>query len=218
LRILSWNIGRGRDPARIAATIATIAPDIACLQEVDWGCRRTGRCDVLKVLAERTGMLGLFGVEFIELDTPRRPKRLAGGGVTGNALLCRVQPRSVFRTELPEALDWQHGGADPSLPWRVRRAVRREPRIGGRFALGATFECGSATLTVCSVHLEDKFGGVASRVAQFRSLLNARLRDDAACVVAGDLNTFNSPLTRLVRPDTTARALGKPYRTTEAAW
>lgn len=95
-RILSWNIGRGYDPERIGATIAAIAPDIACLQEVDWGCARTDGRDVLRVLAERTGMLGLSGIEFIEVNTPSRPRLLAGGGVTGT--LCCVACGRVQRS------------------------------------------------------------------------------------------------------------------------
>lgn len=67
------------------------------------------------------------------------------------------------------------------------------------------------------MHLEDKFGGVAGRVNQIRALLDSRLAHRGPCVVAGDLNTFDSPLARLVRPDAT-KALGKPYCSTEAAW
>jgi hypothetical protein len=46
IRILSWNMEHGRNPAQIAETIAVAGPDIACLQEVDWGNERTGSVDV----------------------------------------------------------------------------------------------------------------------------------------------------------------------------
>ena len=36
--------------------------------------------------------------------------------------------------------------------------------------------------------------------------------------MAGDFNTFDSRVARLVSPDTDATALGKPARMTEAAW
>ena len=68
---MTWNIGRGYAPANIAETIRQFRPDIACLQEVDWGNERTGRRDVLADLAEQLGMLGLFGIEFIELQSPK---------------------------------------------------------------------------------------------------------------------------------------------------
>ena len=43
LRVLSWNIAHGHTPARIASVLQEIAPDIACLQEVDWECLRWQR-------------------------------------------------------------------------------------------------------------------------------------------------------------------------------
>ncbi len=215
LRILSWNIGHGHDPERIADTIAAIAPDIACLQEVDWGCVRSGGRDVLRILAERTGMLGLFGIEFFELDDARRRHGLAGGGVTGNALLTRLRPSAALRIELPAALDWESDNVDPALPSRVRRQIRREPRLGRRCGTGLQLDWG-APLTVWSAHLEDKFGGIAGRFAQFRALAAATV--PGACVIAGDLNTFDSPLARLLRPDGATRALGKPWFWREAEW
>ena len=55
LRIVSWNIGRGYKLDRIAAALAIISPDVACLQEVDWSNRRTNNRDVLGDLASETG-------------------------------------------------------------------------------------------------------------------------------------------------------------------
>lgn len=222
VRILAWNIGRGFAPERIADTIRDLRPDIACLQEVDWGNQRTTSRDVLQVLAERTGMQGLYGIEFLELQGPRRPRRLAGGGATGNALLCRIDPQACFRIELPSMLDWEHGAEDGTLPPRVRAQIRRERRIGRRFALAAEFEVGGAEFVVASVHFEDKFGGPRGRFRHFRSVVEAidarRGNSDATVVVAGDFNTFDSAVARLVTPDTDATALGRPKGTSEAAW
>lgn len=222
LRILAWNIGRGVAPERIADTIAGLRPDIACLQEVDWNNLRTGSRDVLQILAERTGMLGLYGIEFLELQGSRRPQRLAGGGATGNALLCRTEPRACFRIETPPVLDWEHGADDARLPPRVRAQLRRERRIGRRFALAAEFDVGGARVSVASVHLEDKLGGARGRFEHFRSVaeaIDARPgSEDAIVVVAGDFNTFDSAMARLVTPDSDATALGRPRGTSEAAW
>ncbi len=222
LRILSWNIGRGYDPGRIADTIGALRPDIACLQEVDCGNARTRGRDVLQILADRTGMTGLFGVEFLELASPQRTRRLAGGGATGNALLSRLPPRARFRIELPPLLDWEQDPGDPALPPRLRRVLRGEPRRGRRFALAAEYAAGPARLLACSVHLEDKVGGVAGRFRQYVAVLEAiaaRRGGAPDCiVVAGDLNTFDSPLARLHTRETDATALGKPRRTTEASW
>jgi endonuclease/exonuclease/phosphatase family metal-dependent hydrolase len=222
LRILAWNIGRGFAPERIANTIRDLRPDITCLQEVDWNNQRTGSRDVLQELAERTGMLGLYGIEFLELQGPRRPRQLAGGGAAGNALLCRIEPSTCFRIEPPSMLDWEHGPEDGRLPPRVRARLRREPRIGRRFALAAAFDVGSHRFIVASVHFEDKFGGPRARFEQFQSVVNAidahRGDRDATIVVAGDFNTFDSAMARLVTPDTDASALGRPKGTGEAAW
>ena len=130
---MTWNIERGYAPSNIAETIRQIRPDIACLQEVDWGNERTGNRDVLADLAEQLGMLGLFGIEFIELQSQRRGARLAGGGVTGNAVLTRFEPVSAFRLSLPPCLDWERGATSMDLPTRLRRRIAREPRLGQRF-------------------------------------------------------------------------------------
>lgn len=222
LRILSWNIGRGYDPERIADTIRALRPDTVCLQEVDWNNKRTGSRDVLQILAERTGMLGLFGIEFLELRAPGRTRRLAGGGVTGNALLCRVEPTASFRLDLPSAFGWQHDADNIQLPQRLRRWLRCERRIGRRFGIAAEFSFGGSRLIICSVHFEDKFGGVSCRFQQYQSVIeaiDARGRNAAATIiVAGDFNTFDSRLARLITPDIDATALGRPRGVTESEW
>jgi endonuclease/exonuclease/phosphatase family metal-dependent hydrolase len=221
LRVLSWNIERGHDPGGLAKTIRSIRPDIACLQEVDWGNQRTDLRDVAQLLAEETGMLALFGIEFIELSSPERNPKIAGGGATGNVVLCRMDPVTSFRIELDVPLDWEKGGIDPSLPPRVRGWLRREPRIGRRFGLGVEFAVGGRRLVICSVHFEDKFGGISGRFRQFQTAASAlgKHGDEAATlVVAGDFNTFDSRLARLRTFDTNATALGRPNGVPEAEW
>jgi endonuclease/exonuclease/phosphatase family metal-dependent hydrolase len=107
MRLMKWNIERGRYPETIVRTIVQIRPDIVCLQEVDWGNTRTQSRDVLGYLAERTGMIGLFAFEFLEIESPGRPRQLAGGGATGNALLTRFAPTKASRLVLPACLDWE---------------------------------------------------------------------------------------------------------------
>lgn len=222
IRIVSWNIDRGNKPARIAETLAGLKPDVACLQEVDWGNRRTGSLDVLQYLAERSGMLGLYGIEFHEVDSPDRPARFDGGGVSGNALLTRLEPVSSFRVELPVCLDWQRGAAaDGRLPGALRRRIRREPRIGRRFGIGAEFAIGRHKLVICSVHLEDKFGGVSGRWSQYAAAVtavDARCSAPTVSVIAGDFNTFDCRMARLFSRESNATALGRPAGVTEAAW
>jgi len=221
MRILSWNSERGHAPERIAETIAALQPDIACLQEVDWGNERTGGRDVLELLAEQTGMLGLFAIEFLELASPRRSTRLAGGGATGNALLTRLDPLAAFRVELPASLDWDKGVGDPTLPRSARRSLVHESRLGSRFGLGAELALGRRRLVVCSLHLEDKLGGIRGRWSQYMAAvqsIEARRTSGAVGVLAGDFNTFDSWQARWFTPDTDATALGKPKDKTESFW
>jgi endonuclease/exonuclease/phosphatase family metal-dependent hydrolase len=106
LKVLTWNIERGANPDALAAYINEVEPDVVCLQEVDWGNRRTNNIDVLSQLAHSTSMRGFFSVEFFEIQTPFRPKVLEGGGIQGNAILTRILPKKYYRIELPVAFDW----------------------------------------------------------------------------------------------------------------
>jgi endonuclease/exonuclease/phosphatase family metal-dependent hydrolase len=219
LRILTWNIGRGHAPSRLAETLIAVRPDIACLQEVDWGNERTGGADVLDRLCEATGMQGLYGIEFLELPSRHRRAWFAGGGATGNALLTRFQPEATFRVELPPCLDWHDPltEATATTPRSLRRRLRREQRIGRRFGLGAEFRIGRRKLRVCSLHLEDKYGGIAGRWSQYQAAV-AALDGPTPCVIAGDFNTFDSRVARWHSFDSDTTALGKPREVSETAW
>lgn len=109
LRIVSYNIRHARgmddevDPARIAAVLRDLRPDIVCLQEVDQDQPRSGNIDLTQVLAEALGMEGVFG-----------PNYFFSGGAYGNATLSRfpivehdnlplptpegIEPRGALRT------------------------------------------------------------------------------------------------------------------------
>jgi endonuclease/exonuclease/phosphatase family metal-dependent hydrolase len=221
IRIVSWNIQQGHDVRRLGEMLVFLQPDIACLQEVDWGNIRTGCCDVLQELAARTGMLGLYGVEFVEISNENRSRKFAGGGVIGNAILTRFPPRCSFRIEVPIPLDWERAAADPALPASVRQRVRREPRLGRRFGIAAEIPVGELELLVSSIHLEDKYGGVEGRWSQYLAAaraLDERGDTNSTRVVAGDMNTFDSRIARLYSLDTDAVALGKPTWEKEATW
>ncbi|CAN5164222.1 hypothetical protein BH10PSE7_BH10PSE7_10200 [soil metagenome] len=220
-RVLTWNIERGLNHKRIAETVNEIGPDIACLQEVDWGNSRTGGRDILQDLAENTGMLGFYGIEFLEIDSPLRNARFAGGGAIGNAFLTRIEPRDIFRIELPIGLDWANAGGDAAVPFAVRWRMRGEPRIGRRFALGMEMDVAGRQAVVACTHLEDKHGGVSSRWAQFEAIaraVEARRNEGSTAVIAGDMNTFDSRLARLITRDRQSSALGKPVDVNEATW
>ncbi len=215
LKILTWNIERGANPEVLTAYINEVEPDVVCLQEVDWGNQRTKNVDVLNQLACSTSMLGLFGVEFFEIQTPYRPTTLAGGGVQGNAILTRILPKKYFRIELPVAFDWVNA------PESKKRIVRREKRLGARFAMCVEFDYFGRSILICSTHFEDKDGGVEGRFAQFKSLAETIRRiatDGAVSIIAGDFNSLENWITSVTRSDQKSTSLRKPWYISECRW
>lgn len=216
LRILNWNIERGFEPDALLAYIKQVGADIVCLQEVDWGNLRTDNRDVLEYLAEHTGMLGLYSTEFIEIQTPYRWKKLAGGGVHGNAILTRIKPSSYYRLELPAtSFDWNNPTSIQS------KLTKYEKRIGARFAMCAEFQLSDKKLLVSSAHFEDKFVGADGRYKQFHSLveqIKTRMSAEDISVIAGDLNTLETWLTRAVGYGKSAKGAPIPWYVSECAW
>ncbi|MGH7052842.1 MAG: endonuclease/exonuclease/phosphatase family protein [Stellaceae bacterium] len=105
LRVATYNIhtcvgvdGR-RDPARIAAVLREIGPDIACLQEVDARRRRDPIADQWAYLGEATGLTVVAGRALSE-----RPGRF------GNAILTRFPVLSVRTIDLSVG-DYEPRGA-----------------------------------------------------------------------------------------------------------
>ncbi len=215
LRILNWNIERGYSPEQLIRYIKSVKPDVVCLQEVDWGNERTGHKDVLEIIAQETGMMGYFGIEFFEIATPYRDDRMAGGGVHGNAILTKIKPVSVYRVELPIKFDWE------KPPHEKEKIARTEKRIGSRFALCVDFQAADSLLTVCSVHLEDKKGGVDGRLDQFHALMKAvdkNINQPHAFVIAGDMNTLDNWLARLFGLSHKKESAQKPWNVSESVW
>lgn len=213
VKVLSWNINRGYCPVMIANYIKQVDPDIVCLQEVDWLNRRTKNADVLQEIAERTGMVGYYAVEFLEIDTPYRDKTLAGGGACGNAILTRLRPERCYRIDLPGQFDW--GG------W-ANSTARRQKRIGGRCAVVAEFAVGGKRLTVVSAHLESAHPrGAEGRDEQFQRLLRELKVPRPAgdpIVICGDLNTLENWATGLVGFNRGAPNPAKSWYRSECAW
>lgn len=96
LRLLTWNVHSavGTDGARsierIAEVIAALAPDVACLQELDVARPRSGFVDQPSALALRLGMQPLFGAAMRD-----------GEASYGNAILSRLPLLQPKVTPLP---------------------------------------------------------------------------------------------------------------------
>lgn len=97
LRILTYNIHNGfamdepdtMNLLRIARVIAAQQPDLAALQELDRGTRRSAGRDVLQELADATGMTGTYGQTI--------PYQ---GGAYGIGVLSRLPPLRVYQRPL----------------------------------------------------------------------------------------------------------------------
>jgi endonuclease/exonuclease/phosphatase family metal-dependent hydrolase len=94
---MTYNIHRGRgidwkvDLGRIADVIASYAPDVVAVQEIDIGCKRSGRIDQPTELAKRLGMDMVF-VPNIEYSDSER---------YGLATLTRMPIKSTRHIRLP---------------------------------------------------------------------------------------------------------------------
>lgn len=197
VRIMTWNIERGFKPEEILKGIKYFSPDFVCLQEVDWGNQRTNEKDVLGYLSEHTSMRGYFGLEFIELDSPYRPKSFTGGGVHGNAILARIAPDEIFKIDLPLKYDWENPQTGREIPTRL------EARIGSRFALCANFKINNQDLIIGSIHIEDKYTSIQDRWDQYQKVareLRDRYGENSQLVIAGDLNTLSTVVSRAFLP------------------
>lgn len=218
LKILTWNIERGANPDALAAYINQVEPDVVCLQEVDWGNQRTENVDVLDRIARSTSMLGLFSVEFFEIQTSYRQKKFAGGGVHGNAILTRILPKRYFRIELPVAFDW----VNP--PESKKKIVRCQKRLGTRFALCVEFDYFGRAIIICSTHFEDKDGGMEGRFAQFKSIaetVRGVTSEETISIIAGDFNSLENWITSLTRTYQNSKPLRerrKPWYISECRW
>lgn len=95
-RLMSYNIHHGEgmdgniDIERIGRLICKVNPEVVGLQEVDSITVRSGKIDILKLLAEQTGMYPAFGYSILH-----------DGGKYGNGLLTREKPLSVKKIPLP---------------------------------------------------------------------------------------------------------------------
>jgi len=184
VRVLVWNVERGRLPDQWVEIEAVRAADVLLLCEVDDGMARSGNLDVAAEFAERLGMHYAYVPNYFELTRGTRAERMVTHGLKnargfhGNAILSRFSLGDVRRVPLPVEFDWFR---------------HYERRIGTRVGLRATIEVRGEPVTVMVAHLE-AFATPAQRARQMRVLLQS-LDDAPRAIVGGDFNTLG------VRPD-----------------
>jgi endonuclease/exonuclease/phosphatase family metal-dependent hydrolase len=201
LRVVAWNLERCRQLEASAERLASLAPDVLLLSELDWGMARSGNRHTARELAARLGFAYAFGVEFLELELggPAERAELAGRtnelGLHGNALLVRGELLRPRLLRLERRGDWFDG-------------ARGERRVGGRCAVLGQVRLAGRLVSCASLHLESH-GSREQRAEELQTLLDA-LDDydrDAPALIGGDLNSFSLALAELTRPDAVAAAL-----------
>jgi endonuclease/exonuclease/phosphatase family metal-dependent hydrolase len=185
VRVVAWNVQRGRRPRQAAERLHACGADIVLLSELDAGMARTRNDDVADGLAAALGddYGYAFGVEFVELglgDARERAGAAAGDenarGFHGNAIVARTTLTDTAVVRLDEGTRW-FGHDSP------------EPRLGGRIAVLTTIVLNGAPVRVASTHLENVAEPV-ERATQFEALLDAL--GPGPALVGGDLNTFGT--------------------------
>ena len=171
VRVLVYNIHAGKDAGgvdnleRVADIVRTTGADVALLQEVDSGTRRSGSVDQPAVLAKLTGLHAAFG----------RTLDYQGGGY-GIAILSRWPIRSDTLLSLPVN------------PPQERSGGSYEPRGALRAEITSPF----GVIVAINTHL-DASGDDRWRRQEVRTLLaiadSARARDGVRLLLGGDFNS-----------------------------
>ncbi len=180
LRVAAFNVERGSRYGGILSLLRTHAAlrdvDVVLLNEVDWGMARSANRHVARDLAAELGMHYVFGIEFLELTKGEHRELDAPGDNTwslhGNAILSRLELRQARLLRLPLHCSWAAGS---------------QMRLGGRMALLAEVALGSGTVTLATVHLENRTSP-AGRCAQLTALLD-ELGAHSYAILGGDLNS-----------------------------
>jgi endonuclease/exonuclease/phosphatase family metal-dependent hydrolase len=179
IRVVDWNIERGRHLAGIIEFLKKCKADLIFLQEVDLNARRTHHLDVAREIAQSLQLNFVFGKEFEELTQGSRHSPGYQGQATlspwpiKNARLIRFRRQTTF---------WEPH-------WYLPRIEPFQERLGGRIALAADIEVSGQVLTTYNLHLESKEND-ALRVSQLDEVLaevGSRNRNQST-LIAGDWN------------------------------
>ena len=191
VRVVAWNLQRGRRLRQAAARLRSSGADIALLSELDSGMARSGNEDVAAGLANALGddYGYAYGVEFVELGLGDHHEPEGAGaddrnarGLHGNGIVARTTLADPAVVRLDAGTRW-FGTDSP------------EPRLGGRMALFATVVLNGTAVRVVSTHLEN-WVGPDERAVQFEAMLDAV--GPGAALVGGDFNTFGTGFDEIV--------------------
>lgn len=157
---LTWNIQWGKNLEKQVDYLREISPDVLCLQEVDWNCKRSNNRNVALEMARKLGYKFIvYTTEFVEVDGDKTefPDYLRGtrkgeimgisegGGVHGQAILSRYPITDIGCIKLHKLFhDWEDGSTIDA---------RREPRTGQRICQKVKIQIGNKNVAIYNVHL-----------------------------------------------------------------
>jgi endonuclease/exonuclease/phosphatase family metal-dependent hydrolase len=188
LRVLTYNVHacKGRDrvisTSRIAEVIASAAPDVVALQEVDVGRMRSDRLDQAELIARELNMdfhfapaMRVLEEEFGDAVLTARPMRLVKAGALPSIRFpVRLEPRGVLWTEI------QLGAAKLQMLTTHLGLVRRERRMQAETLCGldwlANMRCGGPTVLAGDFNFLSRsraYAHVTSRLHDAQRLVRA---------------------------------------------
>lgn len=131
IRIIQWNIERGYKLPEIITLLSKYSSDIISLQEIDIMNERSQWKDTAKEIAAALHMNCIFLCEFEEIyDSQCRNQRQQGGGLHGNAVLCKYDIHSIDIVKHKcQPYNWNRDGH-----------IYGEPRRGERMTLAVTMK------------------------------------------------------------------------------
>jgi endonuclease/exonuclease/phosphatase family metal-dependent hydrolase len=178
VRVLSWNIERGRQFSKILEFLASMKADLLLLQEVDLNARRTGYRDIASDLAQALDFNHVFGMEFQELGE-------GSGARPAHHGMATLSPWPLSRPRIIRFRDqssfWKPHWYVPDLPVFQRR-------LGGRVALVAEATVYGRQVVTYNLHLESR-GSDELRVRQLKEVLaDARQHKGRRVFIGGDFN------------------------------
>jgi endonuclease/exonuclease/phosphatase family metal-dependent hydrolase len=176
LRVVTWNIERGKEYDAIVRVLKGLDADVVMLQEVDRGCHRTGYRDVARDLAHALEMNWVSGGEFQEIGEGRS----GTPAITGQAILSKQPIDDIDVLRFKAQARWK---------WSINPA---QPRRGGRMTLKAR----TAGVRFYNTHIESG-GNDSLQRTQIAEILASEGRAAAhedPVVIGGDFN--NGPVLR----------------------
>ena len=208
LRVVAWNVQRGRRPDELAVRLRVSGAGVCLLSELDDGMARTDNEDIAIAIATDIGAGYAFGVEFVELgpgdDAEQRAaaEQVNERGLHGNAIVSPAHLGDPVVVRLPGSGPGWFGEDSP------------QPRVGGRSEVLATVDLDGVPVELASVHLENRTDA-RHRAEQMEVLLQAldERSDGGPAVVGGDCNPLgvsctdllDSPLVRRLRQEERTR-------------